>query len=219
MFIGHFAPALVAATHKDAPSLPVLFVAAQLVDWVFFGLVLAGVEAFRIVPGFSEVSPMDLYHMPYTHSLAGGMIFATLFGMALTFWTKNGAGAAIAAAVVLSHWFLDLLVHMPDLTLAGMPPKLGFGLWDHKIIEMPLEIVLTMAALAYYAAKRGGWRMPVIGLGAILLVLQGIDWFGEKPSEVGTSMILLAWFAFAAATVAAWWADRGATRIVEGNMA
>ena len=27
MFIGHWAPAMIAATHKDAPSLPVLFVA------------------------------------------------------------------------------------------------------------------------------------------------------------------------------------------------
>ena len=28
MFIGHFAPAMLVATHKEAPSLPVLFIGA-----------------------------------------------------------------------------------------------------------------------------------------------------------------------------------------------
>ncbi len=208
MFIGHFAPALVAATHKEAPSLPVLFIAAQLVDWVFFAFVLTGVEAMRIVPGFSQVSPFDLYHMPYTHSLAGALIFATIFGMALTFWHKEGKAALIAAAVVLSHWFLDLLVHLPDLTLAGVPPKFGFGLWDQAAIEMPLEIGLTMGALWLYAKATGGWRMPVTVLAAVLLAMQAVDWFGAKPTAVGPAMVMLAWLGFAVATGAAWWAGR-----------
>jgi hypothetical protein len=209
MFIGHFAPALVAATHKDAPSLPVLFIGAQLVDWAFFGFVLLGIEQFRLVPGFSEVSSMDLFHMPYTHSLVGSAAFAAGFGALLFAITRNRMTAIIGAAVVLSHWFLDLLVHMPDLTIAGGEPKLGFGLWDHAIIVMPLELGITLAALHIYAMKTGGWRGPVAGLGAILLALQATDWLGEKPAEVGPSMIFLGWFAFGVATLAAWWAARG----------
>ena len=209
MFIGHFAPALVAATHKNAPSLPVLFIAAQLVDWAFFGFVLVGLEQFRLVPGFSEVSSMDLFHMPYTHSLVGSAAFATGFGILLFAVTRNRMTALIGAAVVLSHWFLDLLVHMPDLTIAGGEQKFGLGLWDHAIIEMPLELVITLAALHIYAYKTGGWRMPVTVLGVTLLLLQAIDWLGEKPVEVGPSMIFLGWFAFGVATLAAWWAGRG----------
>ncbi len=206
MFIGHFAPALVAATHKDAPSLPVLFIGAQLVDWAFFGLVLIGVEHFRLVPGFSQVSSMDLYHMPYTHSLVGAVAFAAGFGILISFLTKNRNAALIAAAVVLSHWFLDLLVHMPDLTIAGKPPKLGLELWDHAAIEMPLELAITFGALWFYAVRTGGWRTPIIALGAVLLTLQAIDWFGEKPAIVDTSMILLGWTGFGVATLGAWWA-------------
>lgn len=210
MFIGHFAPALVAATHKDAPSLPVLFIAAQLVDWAFFGLVLIGVEHFRLVPGFSEVSSMDLYHMPYTHSLVGAMAFAAGFGMLVSLLTKNRNAAMMVAGVVLSHWFLDLLVHLPDLTIAGRPPKLGLGLWDHAAIEMPLELVITFGALSFYAARTGGSRGPIIALGAVLLALQAADWFGAKPTNVDTSMILLGWTGFGVATLAAWWARRKA---------
>ena len=208
LFIGHFAPALIAATHKDAPSLPVLFIAAQLVDWAFFGLVLLGVEQFRLVPGFSQVSSMDLFHMPYTHSLVGSAAFAVGFGALIWAVTRNRNAALIGAAVVLSHWFLDLLVHMPDLTIAGGETKLGFGLWDYAAIEMPLELGITMGALSYYAHRTGGWRMGVAGLGVILLALQATDWIGEKPAEVGTAMILLGWFGFGVATLAAWWAGR-----------
>ncbi|MFZ1737587.1 MAG: hypothetical protein WAT83_06615, partial [Sphingorhabdus sp.] len=80
MFIGHFAPALIAATHKDAPRLPVLMIAGQLVDWAFFALLLTGAEKMRLTPGISAMNPLDLYHMPYTHSLLGSAIFAIGFG-------------------------------------------------------------------------------------------------------------------------------------------
>jgi hypothetical protein len=208
MFIGHFAPALVAATRKDAPSLPVLFVAAQFVDWLFFGFVLVGIEHFRLVPGFSQVSGMDLYHMPWTHSLLGAAFWSAVFAAAIWLFSKSRAAALISAAVVLSHWFLDLLVHMPDLTLACGTAKFGLGLWDHAILEMPLEIGITLAALHVFARATGGWRVPVIVLGVILLALQATDWFGAKPQIVDAKMILLGWFGFGVATLAAWWARR-----------
>ena len=52
MFIGHFAPAFVAAAiTPERPRLGLYFIAAQLVDWAFFAFVLVGVEHMRIVPG------------------------------------------------------------------------------------------------------------------------------------------------------------------------
>ena len=98
MFIGHFAPAMIAATHKDAPSLPVLFIGAQLVDWVFFGLVLVGVEQFRLVPGFSQVSSLDLFHMPYTHSLVGSIAFSAAFGLLIAALTHGSTLTSQAPA-------------------------------------------------------------------------------------------------------------------------
>ena len=138
MFIGHFAPAMVAATHPKAPGLGSLFVAGQLLDFGFFGLALAGIENFRITPGITRMVPLDLYDMPYTHSLLGSAIWAAAFALLIWLFTRNRTGALIGGAVVLSHWFLDLVVHAPDLTLAGSPPKMGFALWNYPTIEMPL---------------------------------------------------------------------------------
>lgn len=213
MFIGHFAPALLAATHKDAPSLPLLFVAAQFVDWLFFAFLLTGTEAMRLTPGISVMNPLDLYHMPYTHSLAGSAGFAVLFGGLVWLVTKNRTGAIIAAIVVLSHWFLDLIVHVPDLTLAGSDPKLGLGLWNHPMIEMPLELALTFGALWLYARARKPRRVPLLTLGGIMLALQLFNWFGPVEPEVTTGTSLLAFVAFGLITLAAWWAARGEARL------
>ncbi len=83
MFIGHFAPALLAATRKDAPSLPVLFVAAQLVDWAFFGLLIAGVEKARITPGHvGNCSTLISIICPIPTACWAARSWAVVFGIA-----------------------------------------------------------------------------------------------------------------------------------------
>lgn len=208
MFIGHWAPAMIAATHKQAPSLPVLFIAAQLVDWGFFLFLIFGIEAMRVTPAISVMNPMDLYHMPYTHSLLGSVIWAAGFGALIFAVSRSRSAAMIAALVVLSHWFFDLLVHVPDLTIAGGPPKLGFGLWNHPAIEMPLELLLTFGALWLYVCTARPKRGPVTALAIVLLALQAVHWFGPVEPQVTLGTSLLAFFAFGLVTLTSWWVVR-----------
>jgi hypothetical protein len=210
MFIGHWAPALVAATRPRSPGLTTLFIAAQLVDWAFFGLLLIGVEHMRVTPGISVMNPMDLYHMPYTHSLLGSAVFAGLFGGAIWLASKDRTAALLGSAVALSHWLLDLLVHVPDLTLTGSPPKLGFGLWNYPAIEMPLELAITFGALWLYARAKRPAVSRVLVLGGVLLLLQAVNWFGPVEPEVTAGTSLLAMFAYGLATLAAWWMGKSA---------
>lgn len=211
MFIGHWAPAMVAATHKDAPNLPVLFIAAQLVDWAFFLLLIFGIEAMRVTPGISVMNPMDLYHMPFTHSLLGASIWTVGFAAVVYAFSRNRLASVIAGLVVLSHWFLDLLVHVPDLTLAGSEPKLGFGLWNYPAIEMPLELALTFGALLFFALKAKPKRLPLLVLAALLVAFQAINWFGPVEPEVTLGTSLLAFVAFGLVTFASWWTARSAS--------
>jgi hypothetical protein len=215
MFIGHWAPALVAAAYPRAPRLGTLFIAGQLVDLAFFGLLLIGVEHMRFSPGISVMNPMDLYDMPYTHSLLGALAFGG--GVTVVIWTltKDRVAALLTGAVVVSHWFLDLLVHVPDLTLTGSPPKLGFGLWNYPAIEMPLELAITFGALWFYARRRHPARLRVLVLGAVLLALQAFNWFVPVAPEVTAATSLLALFAYAVATLAAWWVGKSARTITQ----
>lgn len=214
MFIGHFAPALVAAARPGAAGLGTLFVAAQLVDIGFAALLIPGIEAMRIEPGITAMNAMDLHHMPYTHSLLGALIWAKIFGVIVWFATKRKEAAIGAALVVVSHWFVDLLVHIPDLTLYGMPPKLGLGLWNHPTIAMPLEILLIGGAFLHYLrrtdAPTGNRRLWI--LAGLLVFAQTVDWFGPKEAvySLAVPATMLAAYAVLAATAA--WA--GANRQV-----
>ena len=208
MFIGHFAPALVAAARPRAAGLGTLFVAAQLVDIGFAALLIPGLEAMRIVPGITAMNPMDLYHMPYTHSLLGALIWAGIFGSLVWFATKRKEAAIGAALVVVSHWFVDLIVHIPDLTLYGAPPKLGLGLWNQPMIAMPLEILFIGAALVYYARRTkspaGDRRLWL--LAALLALFQAIDWFGPKEPAYSLAIPATMLLAYALLAGAAAWA-------------
>ncbi len=208
MFIGHFAPALIAAARPKAAGLGTLFVAAQLVDIGFAVLLIPGVEAMRIVPGISAMNPMDLHHMPYTHSLLGTLIWAKIFGALVWFATRRKEAAIGAALVVLSHWFIDLIVHIPDLTLYGAPPKLGLGLWNHPAIAMPLEILFIGGALLYYArrtqAPTGNRRLWI--LAGLLAFAQAADWFGPKEPVYSLAIPATMLFAYALLAATAAWA-------------
>lgn len=207
MFIGHFAPALVVAARPKAAGLGTLFVAAQFVDIAFAALLIPGVEAMRIVPGITAMNPMDLYDMPYTHSLVGAALWAMAFGLAIGLATKRRAAAIGAAFVVVSHWFIDLFVHIPDLTLYGAPPKLGFGLWNYPMIAMPLEGLLIGGSLLYYArltqAPGGNYRLWI--LAGLLALVQAIDWFGPKEPVYSTAIPATMLFAYALLAGAAAW--------------
>lgn len=218
MFIGHWAPALVAAAHPKAPSLGTLFLAGQLVDWAFFAFVLADVEHLRLAPGISVMNPMDLYHMPYTHSLAGALAFGTAFAALIWLVTRNRTGALIAGAVVVSHWFIDFLVHIPDLTLWGSPPKLGLGLWNYPAIAMPLELGLTAAAfwILIRAQRPGhGGYIALAVLAGVMLLVQAANWFGPQPTEPGVAEAVAVFAIYGFITAIAAWADRRLPQRIE----
>lgn len=206
MFIGHFAPAFVAAAvSPERPRLGALFVAAQLVDWGFFLLAFAGFEAMRIDPGASMMVPFDLYHMPYTHSLLGAMIWALTFLGVVALHQRSWRLGVLAGIVVISHWLLDLVVHVPDLTLDGSPPKLGLGLWNMPLVAMPLELALTYGAFGFYISRTRGPSGPPMVLGGVMLLFQLVNWFAPHPQAAGPFLYLHALLAFGVLTgLAAW---------------
>lgn len=206
MFIGHFAPAFIAAAaYSRGPKLGTYFIAAQLIDWAFFALAMVGVEKVRIEPGATVMVPLDLYFYPYTHSLAGTAIWAVAMAVVIAIWHRDALAGMLSAVVVVSHWALDWVAHRPDLTLAGGEQAYGLGLWNHPEIAMPLEIGITLAAFLYYLSKsRGPAAQPLI-LISVMMLFQAINWFGPQPTEAGLGLYIQALFAFAVLTgLAAW---------------
>lgn len=154
MFIGHYAPALVAgATGKV--KLWQAFIAVQLLDYAWAGLNLAGIEKTRIVDGFAGNSPLDLYYMPFTHSLGMSVIwsFGAAMVFALVFRQQARVGTILFGVLVFSHWVTDLLVHKPDLALWFGSTKVGFGIWEKPLLANVIELGLFLAGMIWYVVK------------------------------------------------------------------
>ena len=80
MFVGHYGVSFAARKSGPVP-LWVLFVAVQLLDVGWSVLVLLGIEKVRIVPGITASNPLDLYYMPYTHSLVAALLWFEVLGL------------------------------------------------------------------------------------------------------------------------------------------
>jgi hypothetical protein len=215
MLMGHYSAAFVGKAVAPRTPLWVLFVAAQLVDVAWAVLVLAGIERLTLDPTLPS-NPLVLEYMPFTHSLVGSLVWAALAAAVVANVGDLGGSARaglVVGAVVLSHWGLDLVVHRPDLTLAGGETKLGFALWDRPLLAFTLEIALLVATAAFYATRPGvdgAMRRAVArGVGA-LAVLQVASAVGTMPP----STTVLALTMLVVAPGLAWAAGRAERRTI-----
>ena len=128
MFIGHFAVAFAAKRIAPRVSLGSAFFAAQLLDLLWPTLLLLGVERVQLAPAGAPV-PLLFEHYPVSHSLVAAIGWGVLVAALHFTWRRGARGALVLAALVVSHWLLDLLVHLPDLPLSpGGAARLGLGL-------------------------------------------------------------------------------------------
>lgn len=219
MFIGHYAPAFAArAGSRNAPPLWLGALATQAIDLAFFSFALGGIEHYRLTPNATATNWLDLYDMPYTHSLIGCALWGLALGAVVMAITRNRVMAAITALLVVSHWVLDFVVHRPDLSLAGGPPWLGMGLWNWPAVEKPLELVLAFGSLALFVVRTQAvsrWAAPALGLlVGELGVFQAIDWYGARTRHLDPGQQWLALFAYTMVIVAC--AAVGRTRRLRG---
>lgn len=214
MFVGHYAAALAAKAAAPRAPLWTYIGAAQLMDIGWTALVMTGVEKLSFdttLPG----SPLVLEHMPWSHSLpaAAAWALAALLASRLLIrlpWTA----AAMVAAVVLSHWGLDWLVHRPDLEIWPGGVRVGLAGWDWPTAEKSAEMGLIAVTGGLWLWRRGAHgrsAWPAVLFLAFLTLLQVI---GELTEPTGST------FAFARLLLAtyigviavAWLVDRGRYR-------
>jgi hypothetical protein len=176
MFVGHFAAGLIAKRAAPAASLGTMILAATFADALFCLFLLAGIEHVAIQPGITAVNALDLYDIPFSHSLLMDVVWAAAFA-AICFWRrKDRRGAWVAAAALLSHWLLDFVSHRPDMPLApGSARVFGLGLWQSALATFVVEGLLWAAAIVLYArATKATNRAGVFGFWGMIVLLSAL---------------------------------------------
>lgn len=220
MFLGHYGVALALKRAEPKLSLGTLFVAVQLADLLWGAFLLLGWERARIIPGYTPVTPFEFLHYPISHSLLAAILWGVAAAALYYSWptrdtARHWQAAALVGLAVFSHYPLDLLVHVPDLPLAGQDSaKLGLGLWNHPLATLLAELLVFGAGLAIYVAFRSH-RHPVRTprLALVILLLVGTYFasqYGPLPPNMTTVAVSDIVFVVVIAALAAW-ADRRAT--------
>jgi hypothetical protein len=192
MFVGHYGVSF--AAKRVAPSIPLwaLFIAVQLLDVLWAPFILLGIEKVRIVPGITASNPLDLYYMPYTHSLLAAVLWsggALLVYRLLSRQGPAGKAAVVTALAVLSHWVLDLLVHRPDLPLYDDTAKVGLGLWNIPSVAFALEAALLFGGMWLYFGSVVASRLRMVVFGLVMLAIQAYVFFGPPPVSANAAAL------------------------------
>lgn len=215
MFLGHFALAFGAKKVAPAVSLGTFVLACQFADLLWPTLVVLGLEVVQVDPGNTLVTPLNFVSYPYSHSLVMLLVWSALFAVVYRF-TRGSRPAAMAtiAALVFSHYVLDVIAHRPDMpvTING-DTKLGLGLWNHPGATLAVESLLFITgATLYNMATRPKDRVGQYGLWAFMAFLVAIYFaalYGPPPPNAAAVATAghLSWLF----VIWAYWIDRHRT--------
>jgi len=215
MFIGHYGVALGAKKINNAPSLGTMFLASQFIDLLWPVFLLIGIEKVKVEPGNTAFTPLNFVTYPYSHSLFFVLIWAILFGLVYFFIKKNLKNSILLGGLVLSHWFLDLIVHQPDLQILPWDKfRVGFGLWNSVILTVIIEgLIFIVGSYLFITSTKALNKKGSLGLWMLLIflaVIYIINIFSSPPPSesaigiAGLSMwLIVAW---------AYWVDKNRVR-------
>ncbi len=223
MLAGHAGLALaIRARHREVP-LGTLMAAAFALDLAWPLLLLLGTEQVTVRADATAYTPLVFTWYPWTHSLAmaaawglGGALLVRMRGY------RSGV-AVVAGLMVVSHWFLDAIVHIPDLPLwpGSAAPLVGLGLWNSVPGTLVVEGMLFALGVAMY------WRSTATrswagssGFWGFVLVM-GIIWAGSPLLPTPADSGVVAAGALALWIVPFWaaWFDYHRDRNVSGGEA
>lgn len=202
MFIGHLAIGFAAKRAAPKTTLGLLMAAPLLLDLIWPIFLLVGLEEVRIEPGNTAFTPLAFVHYPITHSLAAALLWALAAGAAHWVAARYWKGTLVIALAVISHWFLDAIVHKPDLPLyPGSRIVVGLGLWNAVAGTVVFEVSLFVAGVYIYAAatrapdRAGRWGLwSFVALAALLYVVAASGG-PPPPSTRSVAIVSLAlWF-------------------------
>jgi membrane-bound metal-dependent hydrolase YbcI (DUF457 family) len=195
VFLGHYALGFGAKKLTPYTSLGTLLLGAELVDLLWPTFLMLGVETVRIAPGITRVTPLDFTSYPWTHSLVMGAVWAGLFAALYTFFRRYPRGAMVLAALVLSHWLLDVISHRPDMPIwPGGGPRIGLGLWYSLPATLVVEGVLFSLGIWIYATNTepvdtvGRYSFPAFVITLAALYLASV--FGPPPPSASAIAVV-----------------------------
>jgi membrane-bound metal-dependent hydrolase YbcI (DUF457 family) len=178
MFVGHFAVGFIAKRREPRLSLGTCVLAATLADILWPIFLIAGLEQVQFKPGMGAANYFVASNIALSHSLLMDGLWGALFATTYFLSQRNVRSALILFAAVVSHWFLDVIAHRPDMPLAPVAHRyFGLGLW----ISIPATMVV----------EGGLWLLGII---SYVRITRAKNWAGVYGFWIAIVLFTLLWY-------------------------
>jgi membrane-bound metal-dependent hydrolase YbcI (DUF457 family) len=162
MFAGQVGVGLAIGRAERRVNVGLFVAAALLLDMVLWLLVLLGWESVAIPSNFASTHQAE-FVFPYSHSLAAALVWSVLaatgaWAVCARLDPARVRVALLIAAAAFSHWVLDVLVHRPEMPLAGATShRVGLGLWNNMPAALVVEAAIVMLGMFLFIPRS---RLP-----------------------------------------------------------
>jgi membrane-bound metal-dependent hydrolase YbcI (DUF457 family) len=205
MFVGHLAVALTAKRLEPNVNLGWFMAGVITLDLVWPIFLLTGLETVSIAPGATAFTPLVFDSYPWSHSLVMTFVWGLLLVTVARFAKVPSSAWTLIAAMVVSHWVLDVVSHAPDMPIwPGLGPRIGFGLWNSIPATFAVEGALWLAGIIIYTntlIRRQ--ERPGVLFWLFVLVCTGM-WITGPYMAPPPDVTALAWFALIGWLVIPW---------------
>jgi hypothetical protein len=212
MLAGHFGVSYALKAKEKHASLGLLFLAVGFADLIWSLFILFGFEKAQLAPTLPS-SRLNLYYMPFDHSLAGILFWSLVIYILFRFLpaaqgARKSMIALVMAVAVFSHFVLDIPVHRADLALFDNMYKIGFGLYNYPIPAFLLEAIVLLGGLWLYLRSTTGTTLlgkyGMVLFTIFLLLINALTYWGPNPQNVQEVAIFLPIVYFVSALLADW---------------
>ena len=159
MIVGHYAAALVPYSRLEGRPLWLLLVAANVPEFLWLALALAGVEPTHPASLLDATFPNIAVDMTYSHNLIPGLIQgAIVFGVVYAIW-RDRALALWCGALAIVHVICDIFVGFEHQLLGPDSPQVSLNTYEHApVLAIAIELVFALGCVFAYLhmeANRG----------------------------------------------------------------
>ena len=160
--INHAATALLIKRKFPRESIIPLLVSVQLMELLWVGLNLLGVERTTTEAAVRSVADIHLAYMPYSHSIVMSVALSLAAWLAASvLFHRPRLGLALALGV-LSHLVLDLITHARDIPIAPGMENIKFGLGLYALFPLVAFVLELIFGVICWWVYKGGKMLLVI---------------------------------------------------------
>ena len=162
MIVGHYAAALVPYSRLEGRPLWLLLVCANVPEFLWLALALAGVEPTKPASLLDATFPNIDVHMTYSHNLIPGVIQGVIvFALVYAIW-RDRPLALWCGALAVIHVLCDLLVGFKHELLGPNSPQVSLDTYGHApVLAIAIELTFALGCVYAYLKSERRRERPV----------------------------------------------------------